>query len=201
MNAITYKEAFSLIEQNKMWLGTINPVEFTQPNGKIKKVLARWFTNLDHGIRHEKMILDTMANNLRFNKTLRKKLSQYGVDNQYPTYDNYNAIEIPTVKCIPSDYNGVMGVPISFLDKYNPEQFEILGEATGRKDFDKRAWPTIKYQNAKQYSSSGKITNGSKANTGPNLRVDNPQGTYYTADNIDYKIIRLYARILIKAKH
>lgn len=201
MNAITYKEAFSLIEQNKMWLGTTNPVEFTQPNGKIKKVLARWFTNLDHGIRHEKMILDTMASNLRFNKTLRKKLSQYGVDNQYPTYDNYNAIEIPTVKCIPSDYNGVMGVPISFLDKYNPEQFEILGEATGRKDFDKRAWPTIKYQNAKQYSSSGKITNGSKANTGPNLRVDYPQGTYYTADNIDYKIIRLYARILIKTKH
>ena len=202
MNAITYKEAFSFIEQNKMWLGTTSPKEFIEPNGEVKKFgNINWFTNLDHGLRHEKMILDTMANNLRFNKILKKKLARYGADNQYPKYDNYNAIEVPVVKCIPSDYDGIMGVPITFLDKYNPEQFEILGEANGRKDFDKRAWPTIKYQNAKQYSSSGKITNGSKANTGATLRVDNPQGTYYTADNIDYKVIVMYARILIKAKH
>ena len=95
---------------------------------KVGKVPAiTWFTNLDHGIRHEKMILDTMANNLRFNKSLRKRLAKYGDPNHYPKYDNYDAIEIPITKCIPSDYKGVMGVPITFLGQYNPEQFEIIG--------------------------------------------------------------------------
>ena len=133
MNAITYKEAFPLIKNNKMWLGTTNPTEFLTPNGSIKKVLARWFTNLDHGIRHEKLILDTMANNLRFNQSLKKRLAKFGITDEYPKYDNYNAIEVPLVKCIPNDYNGVMGIPISFLDKYNPDQFEIIGadEAEG----------------------------------------------------------------------
>lgn len=86
-----------------------------------------WFTNVEHGIRHKKMVLDTMANNLRFNKPLRKRLAKYGDPNHYPKYDNYNAIEIPIVKGIPSDYEGMMGVPITFLDKYSPEQFEIIG--------------------------------------------------------------------------
>ncbi len=86
-----------------------------------------WFTNIDHGIRHEKMLLDTMAHNLKFNKKLQKKLSEtYGVSD-YPRYDNYDAIEIPFSECIPSDYDGVMGVPRTFLCKYNPEQFEIVG--------------------------------------------------------------------------
>lgn len=95
---------------------------------KVGKVPAiTWFTNLDHGMRHEKMILDTMANNLRFNKSLRKRLAKYGDLEHYPKYDNYDAIEVPVTRCIPSDYNGVMGVPITFLGQYNPEQFEIIG--------------------------------------------------------------------------
>ena len=132
-NAITYKDVFPLIKSNQLWLGTTSPKEFDTPDGKsTKKVngLTRWFTNLDHGIRHEKMLLDTMANNLRFNKSLKKKLAKYGSSNHYPKYANYNAIEVPIVQCIPSDYKGIMGVPISFLDKFNPNQFEIVGKTS-----------------------------------------------------------------------
>lgn len=91
---------------------------------------SAWFTDLDHGKRHEKLRLMTMADNLRFNDKLRKKLiNSFGQDEanlHYPRYDNYDAIEVPFVEAIPSDYDGVMGVPITFLDKYNPEQFEII---------------------------------------------------------------------------
>ena len=150
-NAITYKEIFPLIKGNKLWIGyksmsedtyfEVTPIyaEWLKENKKpgsayriidgqiMGRASVCWFTNIEHGKRHEKMILDTMANNLRFNKTLRKKFTKYGDPNHYPKYDNYNAIEVPVVKCIPSDYTGAMGVPISFLDKYNPEQFEIIG--------------------------------------------------------------------------
>ena len=92
---------------------------------------ACWFTNIDHGKRHELLLLDTMEHNLKFNKRLQKKLtSSYG-NAEYPHYDNYDAIEVPFVDAIPSDYEGVMGVPITFLDKYNPEQFEIVAFRKG----------------------------------------------------------------------
>lgn len=84
-----------------------------------------WFSNIEHGRRHEKLMLDSAENNLRYNLKLKKKLSEYGVS-KWPEYDNYHAIEVPFVECIPSDYEGVMGVPITFMDKYCPEQFEIL---------------------------------------------------------------------------
>ena len=87
---------------------------------------VRWFTNLDHGHRHETLKLETMEHNLKFNKKLRKKLERDFGAIEYPHYDNYDAIEVPFVEAIPSDYAGVMGVPITFMDKYNPEQFEIL---------------------------------------------------------------------------
>ena len=125
-NAITYKEVFPLLKNNKIWLGFGHPKEFIQPNNNIKKFgNICWFTNLDHCGRHEPLILDTKANNLKYNKKLKKKLDTYGVSD-YPKYDNYDAIEVPFVECIPSDYEGVMGVPITFLDKYCPEQFEII---------------------------------------------------------------------------
>lgn len=142
MNAITYKEVFPLLKENKIWLGTRHPKEFItlDPNderGNIEQTadgtnIAKfgnvcWYTNVDHGLRHETLQLDTMANNLRFNKKLKRMLEKkYGFRDHYPHYDNYDAIEVPFVECIPSDYDGVMGVPITFLDKYNPEQFEIL---------------------------------------------------------------------------
>ena len=83
---------------------------------------AYWFTNLEHGRRHEPLGLMTTADNLRFSRhrEIRGRAA-------YPRYDNYDAIEVPYVDAIPSDYDGVMGVPITFLDRYCPEQFEILG--------------------------------------------------------------------------
>ena len=135
-NAITYKEVFPLIKDNKIWLGngfTGNVGFFESPyedyavssaheEGKIRVSGVLWFTNIDHGKRHQPLPLLTIAQNLKFSrhKELRGKES-------YDHYDNYDAIEVPYTDAIPSDYDGVMGVPISFLYKYCPEQFEILG--------------------------------------------------------------------------
>lgn len=141
MNAISYKEVFSLIKENKLWLGpsiSSGDREFQVPdsypinaagwrideNGRkylrIKGV--RWFTNLDHGRRHQTLPLMTMADNLKYSKHKEIKSKK-----SYDHYDNYDAIEVSFTDAIPSDYDGVMGVPISFLDKYSPDQFEIVG--------------------------------------------------------------------------
>lgn len=138
MNAVTYKENFTLIKDNKMWYGqsiSSGDREFQVPNDYPlnaasfrvdgdKKFLrvkgVRWFTNLDHGRRHQPLSLMTMADNLRFNKKMVGKT-------EYEYYENYDAIEVPFTNAIPSDYDGIMGVPITFLDKYSPEQFVIVG--------------------------------------------------------------------------
>ena len=123
MNAITYKEVFPLIKDNKLWLGTTDVRWFYQESTNsplYEAAHSRWFTNIDHGMRHKPLQLMSMADNLKFNKKL-KGLTEY------QHYDNYDAIEIPFTEVIPNDYEGVMGVPISFLDKYCPEQFEIIG--------------------------------------------------------------------------
>ena len=141
MNAVTYKEVFPLIKDNKMWYGvsiSSGDRRFNVPdsyplnasgcgiddnNQKYIQVKGvRWFTNIDHGKRHKPLSLLTMNDNLRFNKKLKNSKYQYA----YKKYDNYDAIEIPLTEVIPSDYEGIMGVPISFLDKYCPEQFEII---------------------------------------------------------------------------
>lgn len=137
MNAITYKEVFPLIKNNEMWIGNGfhagNAYFATEPNrdyadgvfdknsGLVKFRNCCWFTNLDHGRRHQPLQLMTMADNRKFNKQVQKSQTAY------QTYDNYDAIEVPFTNAIPSDYDGFMGVPISFLDKYSPEQFEIMG--------------------------------------------------------------------------
>ena len=139
INVITYKEVFPLIKENKAWLGTgmgrwisgfIVPdtYELYGTEARIdetgNKIIATnsclWLTNIDHGKRHQPLALMSTADNLRFNKKLKGITS-------YKVYDNYDAIDVPYTDAIPSDYDGVMGVPISFLDKYSPEQFEILG--------------------------------------------------------------------------
>jgi len=124
MNAITYKEVFPLIKENKIWLGTKNGAkEYIKPNGKIQKMgNTNWFTNLDHGRRHKPLPLMTMSDNLKYSRHKEIKGKE-----SYDRYDNYDAIEVSYTDAIPSDYDGVMGVPISFLDKYSPEQFEIIG--------------------------------------------------------------------------
>jgi len=140
MNAITYKEVFPLIQNDSIWLGaTIHAGdrEFEVPRtfqtfSKVLRVSEdgrkflrvdgiRWFTNLDHGRRHQPIVLMTQSDNIKFSK--HKEIRGVG----YQKYDNYDAIEVPFTDAIPSDYDGVMGVPISFLSKYSPEQFEILG--------------------------------------------------------------------------
>jgi len=129
VNVLTYKEVFPLIQENKMWLGpsiSSGDRKFNVPDDyplnaagcgfdtdgrkfiRVKGV--RWFTNLDHSRRHEEIIL----------------YKRYTPE-EYPKYDNYDAIEVSTVKEIPMDYDGVMGVPITFLDKYSPDQFDIIG--------------------------------------------------------------------------
>lgn len=112
-NAITYKEIFPLIKDNKVWLGNNNPApkEFVQRDGSIKKFgNICWYTNLDIKKIHEELIM------------ARKYTPE-----EYPHYDNYDAIEVGKVANIPYDYEAAMGVPITFLDKWNPEQFEIIG--------------------------------------------------------------------------
>lgn len=144
-NAITYKEVFPLLKENKIWLGPGFPGGnayfriaedairdfasgvYDSSTGLVKFRNVGWFTNIDHGLRHQPLLLDTMEHNLKFNKKLRKKLENNYDIIEYPHYDNYDAIEVPFIEAIPSDYEGMMGVPITFMDKYNPEQFEIIG--------------------------------------------------------------------------
>lgn len=136
-NAITYKEVFPLIKANKIWLGKgfkggaghfiSNYVDYATAGdhreGMIRVSGVIWMTNLEHGRRHQPLQLMTMEDNLKYSKhkELKGRVS-------YDRYDNYDAIEVPFSDAIPDDYEGVMGVPISFLDKYCPEQFEILGQ-------------------------------------------------------------------------
>lgn len=140
-NAIGYKTVFPLIKNNKIWLGCTKPSEFDTPDGSVKKLgNVAWFTNIQHAKRHQSLMLDTMANNLRFNHKLVSALVRNcGVDPMdphYPKYDNYDAIEVPFIKAIPSDYEGVMGVPLSFLYSYDPDQFEITSFRKGDDDKD-----------------------------------------------------------------
>ena len=193
LNWITYKEIFPLIKDNKLWLGFTKVKEFKQPDGTYKKFGNKlWFTNVDTKQRHHK--LETVY---RWHKCKEKYLDLY------PKYDNYDAIEVGKVLQIPLDYDGIMGVPITFLDKYNPEQFEILGITSGRKEYGKRVWPTKRYLNALQYKQDGTISNGSKVNTGPMLLINAKptKGVYYTADNVKGYLLHKYDRILIRNKH
>jgi len=149
MNAITYKEVFPLIMANKLWLGASihsGDREFGVPEGyplqaagwriddagrkyiRVKGV--RWYTTLDHGRRHQPLELMTEAQNVKHSP--HKEVRGVG----YKRYDNYDAIEIPFTDAIPADYDGVMGVPISFLDKYCPEQFRIIKFRKGNDDKD-----------------------------------------------------------------
>lgn len=188
MNAITYKEIFPLLKDNKIWLGCTYPKEFIQPNGKLKKFgNINWYTNIDTHKRHEMLSLS----------------KRYSAE-EYPMYDNYNAINVDKISDIPEDYNGIMGVPITFLEKYCPEQFEILGQTSGRSEFDKVVWPTKHYENAKQVNADKTVVNGSKINTRAALIIngnDDYNKTYYTADNANHRLKIVYARILIRRKY
>jgi hypothetical protein len=162
MNAIIDKIVFPLLKENKIWLGTQHIKEFVSDSGETKKFgNILWYTNLDHKKRHEEIILYKKYN-----------------EAEYPKYDNYDAIEVSKVADIPFDYEGIMGVPITFLDKYCPDQFEIIGIAEGDsgKELGLKPFP-------------------------PELKKLNPslrQGQlYYMEDGYP---VKPYARILIRKK-
>jgi hypothetical protein len=198
-NATTYKEVFPLIQTNKLWKGaTANNTDmvFGVPKGttvkeadkaKAKKLgypsnedydytrlgNSCWFTNIDHGRRHEALQLMTMVDNRKYSK--HESIKSIG----YVKYDNYDAIEVSYVDAIPSDYTGVMGVPISFLDKYNPDQFEILG-ATQRGCHD-LVPDTKKYDEYKEMRPDGTPTGskGGKTNENANLAGNDGKKNYF----------------------
>ncbi|MGM9809387.1 MAG: adenine-specific methyltransferase EcoRI family protein [Paludibacteraceae bacterium] len=211
-NAITYKEIFPLIKENKIWIGytsTNVDILFTVPKDMEKDLISQnqgsaykiinghifarsasiWFTNIDHGRRHKPLLLMTMADNIRFSR--HKEIKDIG----YQHYDNYDAIEVPYTDAIPSDYEGVMGVPISFMDKYCPEQFEIV--------MITKTWyggASKTYPEQIQVDRNGKESKVTKLNDGPVIKVSEPptDGTYYRIGDNYY--IQQYARILIRKK-
>lgn len=201
-NAVTYKEIFPLIAEKRIWWGISmngsnryfrvpDSYHLTEKTGKIENGEkfafvkgVRWFTNLEHKKRHENLIL----------------YKKYTSDD-YPTYDNYNAIDVSQVSNIPEDYYGVMGVPITFLDKYNPEQFDILGiSKTWATNFEVKS--NKKYTNALQYSQHGNVQSGNKVNDGAVIACEEKptKGAYYTADESELYLQQKYARIFVKRK-
>jgi hypothetical protein len=144
-NAITYKEIFPFIREDKLWLvsgfangnayfsipshskRTFADGVFDESTGLVKFRNVGWFTNLDHGRRHERIPLMTLADNLRFSK--HKQIKGKAA---YERYENFDAIEVPYIDAIPSDFGGIMGVPITFLDRYDPDQFEIIANGDDR---------------------------------------------------------------------
>ncbi|GBU26816.1 DNA methyltransferase [Treponema sp. R8-4-B8] len=210
MNSITYKEVFPLIKENKMWLGNGfnagNAFFFTPfadsygegvynpETGLVKFRNCCWFTNLDHGRRHQPLSLMTIQDNLKFSrhKEIRGKKT-------YDKYDNYDAIEVPYTDAIPSDYDGIMGVPISFLDKYCPDQFVIMG-ATQRGCHDEVP-DTRKYDDYWEVKPDGTPTgsSGGKTNENANLLGNDGKKNYFI--NKKGRIIQsAYQRIFIKKK-
>ncbi|MDD7417422.1 MAG: adenine-specific methyltransferase EcoRI family protein [Treponemataceae bacterium] len=215
MNAITYKEIFPLIKNNQMWLD--NPFVrgagyFTSPleldktlsyfnshdyrEGFIRVSGVRWFTNLEHGKRHQPLKLMTESDNIKFSK--HKEVKGLG----YLKYDNYDAIEIPFTDSIPSNYKGMMGVPISFLDKYCPEQFEIIGLLQSSTD-EQAGIPNLRYYNDfKEMRQDMTYTgsSGGKANGNPVLKGKSEKGNFLYNPITEEYVHSVYARILIRHK-
>lgn len=205
-NCVTYKEVFPLIKENKLWSGrtewsggmwfeTKDPTNVDKViNGiDMKNVSSIFLTNIDHGRRHQPLSLMTMQDNIKFSKHKEVK------GKEYQKYDNYDVIEIPFTDSIPSDYDGIMGVPISFLDKYCPEQFQILG-ATQRGCHDEVP-DTNKYDDFWEVKQNGEKTgsSGGKTNENANLVGNDGKKNYFT--NKEGKVIQsAYQRIFIKHK-
>ena len=209
LNAITYKETFPLIQQNKLWIGASNfnvGMYFQVPDSwkysdsykfdrerdgkKVSRVPGVcWYTNIEHGKRHQPLPLMTMEENTKFSK--HKEVRGVG----YLKYDNFDAIEVPYTMTIPSDYEGCMGVPISFLEKYSPEQFEILGCS---QNWDTSHTLRLKtYTPQQQVSADGRTIEVTKLNDAPALKVyEIPSGTYYEVLGDTYA--STYKRLFIR---
>jgi hypothetical protein len=179
LGAIIYKEVFPLIQGNKMWIGATGAgkdMVFAVPKGAAvaesdRQKAARlgyvgdytrlgnstWLTNIDHGRRHQKLTLMSMKDNLKYNKKMKDRGS-------YDKYDNYDAIDVSFTNAIPNDYKGVMGVPITLLDKYSPEQFEIIWQASGntRASAPKKILERLNYRKNKEDRGGCGIVHGAR---------------------------------------
>lgn len=203
-NCVTYKEVFPLIKSNKLWSGRTewsggmwfetkdkDDVDRIIDGKQMKNVSSVWFTNIDHGRRHQPLPLMSYTDNLKYSK--HKDIKEKG----YVKYDNYDAIEVPYTDAIPSDFEGVMGVPITFLDKYSPDQFEILG-ATQRGCHDEVP-DTKKYDDYWEVKQNGEPTgsSGGKTNENANLLGNDGKKNYFI--NKEGRIIQsAYQRIFIR---
>lgn len=201
-NAVTYKEIFPLIKDNQIWWGASDCIrwfiisDYVDMKYKLNDygeriaegARSRWFTNLEHGKRHHPLDLMTMEDNIMFSRHKEVKGQKYCL------YDNYDAIEVPFSDAIPIDYEGIMGVPITFLDKYCPEQFEIVGIS--------KTWfgmANKRYPKQIQVGKNGKEKLVTKLNDGAVIKLQSiPDDTYYKVNNEIF--IQLYARILIRKK-
>lgn len=222
LNAVKYRESFPFLKDNKIWLGSsyfnggaaffVAPQELYNPslmsnqknaflkNGKFYWRVngVRWFTNLEHGHRHEQLTLMTKADNLKYNKQLIKYFNGFGF-NDYPIYDNYEAIEVKYVNAIPADHNGIMGVTISFFDKYCPEQFDVLG-CTQRGCHDDVP-DTKKYDDYWELTKEGEKTGSSGGKTNENANIHGKDGEHNYFINADGDIVQsAFDRIFIKLK-
>jgi hypothetical protein len=192
LNALTYKDIFNLVKTNQIWFGHSihsGDREFRVPrdyplnaatsridsegNKYIRVKGVRWYTNLDYNERHEDLVLYKTYN-----------------PQEYPRYDNYDAINVDKTKEIPMDYPGLMGVPITFLDKYNPDQFEIETLGIGEENFT----PTKKYKPFRDPNTKEQINDKRDYL----LYVRDENGKYLTSE--DYRVNKVYARILIRNK-
>ncbi|MEE3416745.1 MAG: adenine-specific methyltransferase EcoRI family protein, partial [Prevotella sp.] len=208
-NAITNKEIFPLIKENKIWLGKgftggaahfiSNYTDYATAGdhreGMIRVSGVVWFTNIDHGRRHQPLKLMTMAENLKHSKH-KEIRGQKG----YMHYDNYDAIEVPYTDAIPSDYDGVMGVPISFIDKYCPEQFEVLGLT--QFGCHEEIPDTKKYNDYKEFRTIGDMETGSsgaKTNENAVILGKGTKKTYYK-NKEGRMVYSEYKRLLIRKK-
>lgn len=215
MNDATDLDIFPLIMQNKMWTGNCfnKTLTFamaedyeakTDERDRLGRKLGKvpsitWYTNVDFGKRHEIPKLTTMADNLKYNKKLRKKCEEDWKKYEYPHFDNYDALEVPFVEVIPSDYDGIMGVPVSFLGSYNPEYFEIVGTVSAAKNSD--SLNTGKsYSDYKGFYQDGRPNGrtGSTFGKCPVLVKDDGVHPYYEKDGI--RVQATFPRIFIKHK-
>ena len=203
-SVVGWRDIFPLFKDNKIWSGktewsgglwfeTKHPYDIDRIiNGvNMKNVPSAWFTNIEHGRRHTPINLMTRSENLKFSK--HKDIRKNG----YKKYDNFDAIEVNYYDAIPSDYDGIMGVAITFLDKYCPEQFEIIALGNSRENF----MPNKDYINPKKIMKDGSIHNGGAINCVLAIETDEKptDQIYYTSDNSKY-LIAPYTRILIRRK-
>lgn len=216
-NEATCKEVFPLLQDNNIWYGDSihsGGIDMRMPDDLeeysknvfirdghhyVNLAGIRWFTNIDHGGRHRELLLDTAEHNLKYNKKLIKKCKEDFGRLEYPRYDNYDAIEVPFSDAIPSDYDDVMGVPTTFLDKYNPEQFEIIGTVsaaqnegslnTGKSYKDYIGYKQDGTPNGRTGSTFGKC---------PVIVKDDGKHPYYEKDGV--RVQATYPRIFIKHK-